>query len=350
MRRVIVMLVLFISLILPNNINSQQASISLDIFQDLNNLDIGGLVISSGLDNQPRIARLVILPENRDVIIEVTAMWKKDLNSNFKKLLVFKSESFKSGIYFNDQFGSSIKGSVDWDKDLVNDLVAKGKPTGILEISAKLFDRNHLFLAQAVPQTFTFLNPSPTISIISPLENNSYDVGSVVAIWTPVQGATSYKILANAVPDGSSSAEAALKGANPLIDNKDVGDVSSVDLRTILSREWIGGQKIVFTVTAIIQGTGGGSSLSSVPVSFLLNKAGVVSESTVSPELLKLVEVINGQVSQNFIDRIMKGEITIEGITDESDQNVDRNDLQRILTNLLVNKESIISIKFTPKN
>ena len=348
MRRVIVMLILFISLIFPNHVRSQQASISLEL-SDLTNLDLGGLVMSGGLTNQPRIARIVILPENREVHIELVAVWKKDASSSFRQISTFKSNSFLSRTIFNDEFGTVIKGTGTWDKDLISDLVSKGKPTGVLGITVRLFDRSNLIQGQDYKE-LVFLNPSPTISIISPLEGNAYDVGSVVAIWTPVQGASSYKILANAVPVGSASAESALKGSNPLIDNKDVGDVSSVDLRTILNREWIGGQKIVFTVTAIIPGTGGGSSLSSMPVTFLLSKAGEVSVSTVSPELLKLVEVINGQVSQDFINRIMKGEVTIVGITDEADHNVDQNDLQRILTNLMANKESIISIKFTPKN
>ncbi len=348
MRRLIVMLILFISLIFPNHVSSQQASISLEL-SDLTNLDLGGLVMSGGLSNQPRIARIVILPENKEVHIELVAVWKKDANSSFRQLLAFRSNTFLSRVVFNDEFGTIIKGTGTWDKDLISDLVSKGKPTGILGLTVRLFDKNNLILGQDYKE-LVFLNPSPTISIISPLEGNAYDVGSVVAIWTPVQGATSYKILANAVPDGSSSAEAALKGSNPLIDNRDVSDITSIDLRTILNREWIGGQKIVLTVTAIITGTGGGSSFSSVPVTFLLNKAGEVSTSVISPELLKLVEVINGQVSQDFINRIMRGEVSIEGITDEADQNVDQNDLQRILTNLLANRESIISIRFTPKN
>lgn len=346
MRRVIVMLVLFISLIFPNHVRSQQASISLEL-SDLTNLDLGGLVMSGRLTNQPRIARIIILPENKEVYIELIVVWKKDANSSFRQISTFKSNLFLSRVVFNDDF-EIIGGDGDWDKDLVTDLVSKGKPTGILGFTVRLFDKNNLFLDQDYEE-FVFLNPSPTM-IISPLEGNTYDIGSVVAIWTPVQGASSYKIKASIVPDGSSSPEDALKSANPLIDNKDVGNVTSVELRTILDRQWIGGQKIVLSITAIIPGTGGGSSLPSVLVTFFLNKQGEVSVPIVSPELLKLVEVINGQVNQDFINRIMKGGVSIEGITDEADRNVDQNDLQRILTNLLANKESIISIKFTPKN
>lgn len=348
MRRVIVMLILFISLIFQSHVKSQQASISLEL-SDITNLDIGGLVMSSGLSNQPRIARIVIFPENKEVRLELIAVWKKDASSSFRLLSTFKTNLFLSRIIFNDEFGTVIKGDGTWDEDLITDLVSKGKLTGILGLTIKLFDKANSFLAQDYKE-LAFLNPSPTISIISPLEGNAYDVGSVVAIWTPVQGAASYKILASVVPAGSSSAEAALKGTNPLIDNRDVGNVTSIDLRTILNREWIGGQKIVFSVTAIITGSGGGNTLSSVPVTFLLNKSGEVSVPKVSPELLRLVEVINDQVSQDFINRIMKGEVIIEEITDEADQNVDQTDLQRILNNLLVNKAAIISIKFTPKN
>ena len=76
MRRVIVMLILFISLIFPTYVRSQLGKYFIEL-SDLTNLDLGGLVMSGGLTNQPRIARIVILPENKEVYIELVAVWKK---------------------------------------------------------------------------------------------------------------------------------------------------------------------------------------------------------------------------------------------------------------------------------
>jgi len=348
MKRVILMLVLFISLIIPITVRPQTSSITLDVFQDLTSIDLGGIVMSSGLVNQPRIARIVIMPENKEVYIELVTVWKKDASSSFRQLLTFRSNLFLSRIVFNDEFGTVIKGSETWDKDLVSDLVTKGKPTGILGITARLFDKNNIFLSQDYKE-IVFLNPSPTISIIAPMEGSSYDVGSVVALWTPVQGASSYKILANVIPEGSSSLEDALRSSNPVINNKDVGDITSIDLRSILDREWIGGQRIVLSITAVIPGPGGGSQIPSVPLTFSLNKLGESSVVVITPELLKLAELINGSVSQTFLNNIMNGQVTIQYVTDETDGNVDPTDLFRILSNLLADRSSIISIKFTPK-
>jgi len=342
-----IMIFLTCIVLMPLTIQSQPYTITLEL-ADLTNLDLGGLIMSGGLTNQPRIARIVITPENKDVYMDIVATWKKDLNSTFQQLFSFRTQSFKSRIIFNDELGSVIKGTGSWDKTLVEELAAKGKPTGVLGITARLYDRNNTIAGQDYKE-FVFLNPSPTISIISPTEGTAYDVGSVIAIWTPVQGAASYKILANTIPDGVTSAEAALRSGNPIIDNKDVGNVTSVDLRSLLSREWIGGQRIVLSVTAISPGTGGGTSIASVPVTFVLNRQGEVTTPLITPELLKLVELINGQVSQDFINKIMRGEVTIEAIVDEADRSVDPSDLLRILNSLLMNRDSIISLKFTAK-
>ncbi len=346
MKRVIVIFILFISLISPSHLKSQTASISLEV-SDLTNLDLGGLVISKGLVNQPRIARLVILPQGKQVMVEIVVVWKKDSNSGFRQLFTFKSVPFLSRIVFNDDFGSTIDGNGTWDKDLVTDLVSKGKPTGIIGITARLYDVSNAFLSQDYKE-LVFLNPSPTISLIAPIESNSYDVGSVIAIWTKVPGATGYKILANIVPENSSSPEAALKGANPLIDNSDVGDVTSVDLRTILKREWFGGQKIVVMVTAVVPGNENGSPISTVPVTFILNKTGEVPTVAVSPELMKLIELITGDVNQKFIESILKGEISLDKIYDENNKSIDQMELMNLLNWLMQNKDSIVSIKFTP--
>lgn len=343
MKRVTSMLVLLIAFIIPVQIHSQSASISLDIFQDLQTLDLGALVISGGLENQPRIARLTILPEGIQVKIDLIASWKDNNSNNFQQLFTFRSNPFTSGTYYNDELGSIISGNADWDQDLIEEVASRGRFTGTLGITVILYSTSNLELARDYDE-FVFLNPAPTLTIISPIEGSSYDVGSVIAMWTPVLGASSYKILANVMPEGSSSPEDALRGSNPLIDNRDVGNVTSVDLRSILDREWSTGQRIVMSVSAIVAGVGGGVEIPSIPVTFLLNNYGVESAQRINPELVKLAELINGQVSQSFIDQIMSGEVLIENVTDEEGQTISTEDLSVVLTFLLGSRDSIVSV------
>ncbi len=343
MKREICILILLIALFIPVQLISQNESIDLEIFQDLQTLDLGALVISGGLENQPRIARLTILPEGIQVKIDLIASWKDNNNNSFQQLFTFRSNPFTSGTYYNDELGSIITGSADWDKDLIKEVASRGKLTGTLLLKVVLYDRNNINLADD-EEEFVFFNPAPTITIISPNEGDTYDVGSVIAMWTPVLGASSYKVLANVIPEGSSSPEDALRGANPLIDNRDVGNTTSVDLRSILNREWSGGQRIVLSVSAVISGVGGGEEIPSTPVTFLLNNYGENTTSRIEPELIQLAELLNGQVSQSFIDQIMSGEVSIEEIKDENGNTLSNSDLIRIITFLMGNRDSIISI------
>lgn len=343
MKREICLLILLIALIVPGQLVSQNESIDLEIFQDLQTLDLGALVISGGLENQPRIARLTILPEGNQVKIDLIASWKDNNSSIFQQLFTFRSNPFTSGTYYNDELGSIISGNADWDQDLIKEVASRGKLTGTLLLKVILYDRNNTNLADD-EEEFVFFNPAPTITIISPNEGDTYDVGSVIAMWTPVLGASSYKVLANIMPEGSSSPEDALRGANPLIDNIDVGSITSVDLRSILNREWSGGQRIVLSVSALISGVGGGEEIPSTPVTFLLNNYGENTTLRIDPELIQLAELLNGQVSQSFIDQIMSGEVSIEEIKDENGNTISNSDLVRILTFLMGNRDSIISI------
>lgn len=346
MKREMCLLILLIALIVPGQLISQNESIDLEIFQDLQTLDLGALVISGGLENQPRIARLTILPEGIQVKIDLIASWKDNNSNSFQQLFTFRSNPFTSGTYYNDELGSIISGSADWDQDLIKEVASRGKLTGTLHIAAILRNPNNVILArdEGPENYFTFLNPAPTITIISPNEGDTYDVGSVIAMWTPVLGASSYKVLANVMPEGSSSPEDALRGANPLIDNRDVGNITSVDLRSILNREWSGGQRIVLSVSAVISGVGGGEEIPSTPVSFLLDSYSENTASRIAPELIQLAELLNGQVSQSFIDQIMSGEVSIEEIKDENGNTLSNSDLVRLLTFLMGNRDSIISI------
>ncbi len=337
-------------------LRAQTPQISLEVFQDLSTVDLGAFLISNDLSNQPRIFQITIVPEGMNVVVQGQAYWKMDLSSSFREIFNFKTKVFKARSFTNADVGNSdIRlESIDGDKNLAEELAKRGKPTGVIRITLQLYDDHGNFLSQLpFPRDFDFLNPAQTISILSPQDGSSYDVGNVQAQWTPVAGATSYIVRANVVPEGNSSLEEALNGGDPLIKDKDVGTANVVNLSTILDRQWVSGQRIVLSVSAYVSGPGGGTLLKSAPVSFLLNKSGnnQSDAANINPDLIRLANLISGQVNQEFVAKLSSGNISIDQIqiTDENNRTIALSDFLQILSFLETHKDALISINFTAK-
>lgn len=339
-------------------LRAQTPQINLEVFQDLSTVDLGAFLISNNLSSQPRIFQITIIPEGKNVVVQGQVNWKKDLSSGFREIFNFKTKVFKARSFTNADVGNTEiqLESVNGDKTLAEELAKRGKPTGVIRITLQLFDDHGNFLNQLPPpgyRDFDFLNPTQTISILSPQDGSSYDVGNVQAQWTPVAGATSYIVRANVVPEGNSSLEDALNGGDPLIKDKDVGVANVINLSTILDRQWVGGQRIVLSVSAYISGPGGGTLLKSSPVTFLLNKSGdnQSEAANINPDLIRLANLVSGQVNQEFVAKLSSGNISIDQIqiTDENNHTITLSDFLQILTYLESHKESVISINFTAK-
>jgi hypothetical protein len=349
--------ILFTILFLLNTsllLRAQTPQIKLNVFQDLSTVDLGAFLISNDLSGQPRIFQVTIIPEGKNVVVQGKVEWKMDLNSSFREIFNFKTKVFRARTFTNADVGNSDiqLESINGDKTLAEELAKRGKPTGVIGITLKLFDDRGNFLSDNY-EKFDFLNPAQTISIMSPQDGSSCDVGNVQAQWTPVAGATSYIIRANIVPQGSSSLEDALNGGDPLIKDKDVGVANVVNLSTILDRQWVGDQRIVLSVSAYISGPGGGTLLKSSPVTFLLNKSGdnQSEAANINPDLIRLANLISSQVNQEFVAKLSSGNISIDQIqiTDENNHTITLSDFLQILTFLETHKEAVISINFTAK-
>jgi len=352
MKRIFPFLTLAVILLTSLSLRAQTPKIDLIVFQDLNTIDFAAFAFTNNLNGAPRIFQVVITPEGRNVVVVGKIDWKQDERTGFAELVHFTTEPFQSRSFYNDELGNSNLriASVDGNKDLAKKNVDKGKPTGVYGITLQLFDDRGNFLSDTYKE-LSFLNPAPTIAILSPQENSSYDVGNVQAQWTPVQGATSYKVRANVIASNSQSVEDALNAGNPIINDKDVGKTEIVNLGSILDRQWVGGQRIVLAITAFISGPGGGSSLRSLPVTFRLSESGHNTTQVINPDLIRLANLISGQVSQEFSFKLINGQIPVEQIqiTDEKNQTISFTDFLNILAYLEAHRESIISINFTAK-
>lgn len=352
MRRIIMTLVSLLFLLPFTSFRAQQDRIDLVVFKDLTTTDFAAFMFTNNV-TAPRIFHVLITSQQQKVVVRGEIFWQGNENPSPQKLVTFTTVKFKPRSFFNDEIGNSeidIETS-DGNKSLAEDIIKKGMPAGRFTIYLNLLDNNLNVLAHADPKTLSFLNPAQTITIISPIEESTYDVGNVQAQWTAVAGASSYRIRANVYLSGSSNPENALNARNPYIDDHDVGSNLSVNLSTILNRQWVGGDQVVMAVTAIIPGPGGGTTLRSPLVTFRLSQSGNSSSSTVNPDLVRLANLIAGKVNQDFVNKLAGGVITPDKMqfTDENGNTLTFAEFLNILNKLEVNPASIISVDFTSK-
>lgn len=344
--------ILFISALILINITIKgQNSIQLVTIGDLTSINIGSLILANNLDGQPRIFQLIMNtnPIGRKVFLTGKIDWKENLNTSFKELARFTTNTFSARNIFSDEFGSSEIRllNIEGDKDIYKKLIELNKPSGIIGISISMFSESGEFLDDDY-QELIFLNPTPTFSITQPNYNEEVDIGNVICSWTQINGAISYKIKANALENDSQSLEEALNSSNPIIDNFDVGNVTSVNLSTInKNREWFAGQKIVLQVKAFINESGTIQELNTEPIFFKLksyNKQPDVN-------LVRFTNIFSSIIPDELLKRITDGSLQIDqiDIKDENGNKISLDELNRVLNMLETNPDLIIKYSFKQK-
>ena len=349
MRRILLFFISAFVLSASYNLRAQ-SSITLNTFLGLNSIDFAAFTYTNNLSGAPRIFQVGILTPSsvKKVVISGRIDWQQDVNSGFATLVSFTTQPFTPRSFYNDELGNSdIKiNQVNGNQDLAKQNVEKGKPTGIYLITLNLLDDKGTPLANT-SRSLSFLNPTPP-QILSPQENSSFDVGTVQAQWTPVPGVTYYTVRANVMAPGVTNVDDALNGGNPVINDRNVGKVEVVNLSTILDRQWVDGQRIVLAVTAFVSGPGGGTSLKSTPVTFMLNKSGNNSAANADPNLIRLGNILSGRTSQEFVNKLMNGQITVGEIkiSDENGKSLAFSDLLNIISFLEAHPEAIVSVNY----
>lgn len=345
--------------ILPKTLSAQY-SLNLTVLGGLNSIDFAAFTFANDLSGTPRIFQMdIIAPAGKKIIIGGTLSWQKDAKSGFVPIVnSFYTRPFSllTGMktVFNDQLGSGeiLFDQVDGNSTIADEILKKGKPSGVFRIQLFLYDEQRVKLYSGTPVDISFLNPAPTLAILSPQENSSYDVGNVQAQWTPVLGATNYIVRVCVLQNAFQSAEEALNSGSPLINDKDVGNAETVNLSSILDRQWVGGQKVVILVTAFVTGPGGGANLKSQPVIFRLNESGSTAVAEINPDLVRLGNLLSGSgVSQEFVSKLLNGQIRADEIriTDDKNASISFSDFQSILTYWEQRPESIIDKKLLAK-
>ena len=347
-------IITMIFLCINSFVNAQNASISLSLLET-GTIDFTAFAVGNNLTNQPRIMSVSIFPEGIDVKVGIVVEWKKNDSPNFVTLGSFTTNVFKARTFTNQDIGNSeIKipsGSDNYNSDLLEENIKIGKPSGIYRISVTLYDPDGNFLSSAPPGLLYYLNPTePTILL--PNEGNSYDVGTLLVSWTPSAGAASYRIKANYL-GSNQGREEALDASNPLVNDKDVGNVQQVNFRDIIDRELLSDTSVVLIVKAIVPGTGGDQILPSPIVMFKTNPTGASETKTVvqvqtDPKVIQLADFLQGKVNQQFVNDLKTGVITADQIQiTDNDSPITIDALLELFNMFSANSESLISVQYT---
>ncbi len=334
---------------------AQEVSIDLVVFEPLPEIEFAAFAAVNNLSGQPRVFQVILNPEGQTISIRASVDWKKVGESDFQSFFSFETEQFSARSFYNDELGTSeirIKDS-DSNSDLTEESLEKGKPTGAYRMSIFVLDENGNVLDSDTEQV-EFLNPTQTLSIRTPQPNSEQDIGGVLAEWDDINGVTNYFINANVRENRSQSLEEALNTGVPLIDNKDVGLVTTVNLRTLLDREWLAGQEIVFQVGAFIGGPSGGTTIFSELVNFYFPIVVQVQGGGIDDTLKDVIQNYDDDKAAQLLAKIQSGDISLEDVTVEvfdgsSWTYLNVAELQALLQYFQSNPEAVISIKFIPE-
>ncbi|MDZ7765308.1 MAG: hypothetical protein U5K00_12905 [Melioribacteraceae bacterium] len=309
-------------------------------------MDFAPFLFSNDLSGAPRIFAVTISPEEGDVKIRGELFWKKDQNSGFEWMMTFRTRTFTARSFFNTDLGSTIRmGRNETDSDLIDENRKRGKPSGEYRLDLYLLDVNNNQLAFD-QEFFEFSNPAQTISIRLPQSGSIENIGGVLAEWDFLEGIQYYQILANVREDRSQSLEDALESGDPLINSVNVGLSTSVNLRTILTREWLPGQEVVLQVSALPVGGNPNELIKSDIVNFYLDDPANPTNERTSEELQALLQTLHDNLGSELLDRLLNGDANITDIVDEeTGLSLSPDEIQALIAYLKENPDNLIKIE-----
>jgi hypothetical protein len=325
-----------------------QFTVDLQVFEPLPEISFGAFMIINNLSGAPRIFSVRIDPKGEPVKLEGMIKWKKNQNSNFEVLYRFLTNTFLSRDLSNTEIGNSdiTIESDETNSALRDQALDRGKPTGSYLLEVKVISADGSVLALDSKELI-FLNPSQSLTIRSPRTGSTHNVGSVLAEWDQVIGAANYNVRANVRSSGSQSLEEAMESGNPLIDSKDVGLSTVVNLRELLDREWLMGQEIVFQVSAEVPGPDGGSELYSDIVNFYLDDPESPYSTKLNNNIISILESLPSELRHDteLLEKLANGDVEIVEIIKEDGTKLTRPEIDELVSYLRANPDAIISLR-----
>lgn len=325
------------------SIASAQSNINLVVFPSLSSIDFPSLIPSNELQNNVRVFCVEISPQGQQVVVKGLFEWQKVGSNSFVELGNFATNPFSSRNFCNEELGSvdiSIK-NFNSDKNLLDENLRIGVPSGIYRITVMLYDSDGQTLLSQDSEELSFLNPAQTLQIINPRVGMTYDQGNIIIEWTPVSGVEYYSILANTRRNPSQTLEEALNSGTPLVNNRNVGLTTSINLREYLERELEPGSEVVVQVAANISGPFGGNRLFSQIVNF-----NIISPDAPALQILnmRLRNILSRLPNSQLLSLLENNQINLSEVTIRRDDGTIMS-IEDLINFLESNPENILRVE-----
>ncbi len=326
-----------------------QFTVELQVFEPLPEVSFGAFLMINNLGGAPRLFSVRIDPKGVPVKLEGVIKWKKNQRSNFEVLYTFLTKTFQSRNLSNTEIGNSdiMIESDEMDTGLREQALDKGKPTGTYLLEVSVIGEDGSTLLGDDSKELLFLNPSQSLTIRSPRAGSTHNAGSVLAEWDEIAGAANYNVRANVRKSGSQSLEEAMESGNLLINSKDVGLTTVVNLRELLDREWLMGQEIVFQVSASVPGPGGGNELFSNIVNFYLDDPESPYSTELNQSIISILESLPDELKKDteLLEKLAEGDVEIIEIIKEDGTKLTRPEIDVLVKYLKDNPDAVISLR-----
>lgn len=347
-----------------------QPRIQITASPDLTNLSFGSLTFSNDLPNNQVLFQVDItgvpnLPGRDDVQIYGEVKWKENANASEDLMAKFLTVPFSRNKFSFTNIDLGSRGGITISKDqtyenVINRNLKKGKLIGQYTMFLKLLrgpapiatlaeaeniQAGHpSFLASDV-QVLLIESVVQNLVITEPTIGDIFDAGNVTASWTPLNGVSSYKVKANYLRYPTQSPEDALRSGEPLIDDKDVGIQTSVNLRTLMTREWTPGKTVVLQVYGIIPGVGS-SNIYSQPVTFLIRPQMNAAMQTIINNLSILTQTFASSLPPNLLNQLGSGNVVINEIRLEDGTVLSEAQITAIIRYLQANPANVLNVSY----
>lgn len=343
MKKIKELLFVILFFIITNQAYSQVV-MTLQVYEPLPPLNFASLATIKDLENTPEIFRISFFPEGVYIRLEGDFHWQDVGTSQQKWVSSFTTkDSFKTKSFTNNQISKDLKVNITSNGDVVKEILAKGKPTGTFILTLRMLTASGV-LMQTISKTLEFLNPSQSIKLISPAKGSFHDPGNVFAQWTDVPSVDHYVVKANVRRNANQSLEEALNQGNPIINNKNVGNITTVNLRSILDREWAAGDEIVLQAAAYINAPGGGNLLYSEIINFYINDPGALQLQTITNQVSGLLQNLPQLANNPLIAKLIAGGATIKRIVGDNGLPMSTAEVTALLTKLAANPDLVANI------
>ena len=279
---------------------AQSATMTLQLMP-VSSLNLADIIIDNNLIGARDYFTLIISPTGLNVYLKGEIDWRKDFNSSFGQVYRFTTKAFTSRTISSSQLGSTgIEIADDYKNDnKLSELRELGKATGILRYNFQLYSATTNSLLSQVSEELILANPTNTMTIILPVSESVQPLGSITASWQGVPGAGKYLIRLSQRTSPTQSLEEALKSGTPLINDYIVNsNITSIDLRSILEREWLPGQELVLEISAQLDGLAEQRKISAPPISFKIARLGESDSDGKSALIALLNQLQNDKATQ----------------------------------------------------